>query len=262
MELKDFFKEHRQVAVAFSGGVDSAYLLYAANKYAESVRAYYVKTDFQPAFEYNDVLTLAGQLGISLCVMPFDILTNTTATENPENRCYYCKQQIFSTIQAQAREDGYSVLLDGTNADDDVNDRPGMKALQELKVLSPLRECGLTKQMIRNLSKEAGLFTWNKPSYACLATRIAHGNKITAEKLKMTEKSEDYLRSIGFSNFRIRLMEKNTVQSSEKKYTARIELTREQLPLLLDNQDEIVTRLKNEFGYCNVLLNLEMRHEQ
>ena len=246
------------MAIAFSGGVDSAYLLYTAKKYAEEVRAYYVNSAFQPAFEFEDAKRLAEELNVKLSIISINVLDNEKIVENPANRCYYCKQVIFSKIVNQAAIDGFTELLDGTNASDNSEDRPGMKALQELKVLSPLRECGLTKNRIRELSKEAGLFTWNKPSYACLATRLPVGSKITNERLAATEKAEDYMMSLGFKNFRIRMLENRTSISAAP--IAKIELTKEQLPLLLQNRENIVSKLK--IDYSKVLLDLETRDEQ
>ena len=115
---------------------------------------------FQPAFEYEDAKKLAAQLGIEMVTIYHDVLKNPQVVANPANRCYYCKSTLFSLLKERAREDGYFVIIDGTNASDDVSDRPGMKALEELSVKSPLREAGLTKTQIRQLSKEAGLFTW------------------------------------------------------------------------------------------------------
>ena len=123
-------------------------------------------------FEYNDAMRLAEQIGARVRVIEVDVLADERVRQNPSNRCYYCKQAIFGNILRAAAEDGYTLILDGTNASDDEGDRPGMKALKELQVRSPLRECGLTKDMIRQLSRQAGLFTWDKPAYACLATRI------------------------------------------------------------------------------------------
>ena len=157
MKLTEFFKEHPKVAVAFSGGVDSSYLLYAAKKSGAQVHAYYVKSAFQPQFELDDAKRLAKDISIDMTILPVDILQKDVIS-NPSNRCYYCKRHIFQTIMQQAHQDGYTVLLDGTNASDDSSDRPGMVALKELSVLSPLRLCGLTKAEIRRRSKEAGLF--------------------------------------------------------------------------------------------------------
>ena len=205
MDLNQFFKENNKVAVAFSGGVDSSYLLYAAVKAGAQVTAYYVNAAFQPQFELEDAIRLAAEVGAEMKVLEADVLSCEDVVKNPSNRCYYCKQQVFGNIWKAARADGYTVLLDGTNASDDVADRPGMKALKELTVKSPLRECGLTKAMVRELSKEAGLFTWDKPSYACLATRVPAGEEITGEKLHAVEQSEAYLFSLGYTDFRVRL---------------------------------------------------------
>lgn len=146
-----------------------------------------------------------------------------------------------------AAEDGYTLLLDGTNASDEEGDRPGMRALRELSVRSPLRECGLTKDEIRMLSKEAGLFTWNKPAYACLATRIPSGERITSEKLTATEESEKYLFSLGFIDFRVRRMGD----------AARLQFPETQMEEVLARRSEIITELKKY--YSAVLLDLESR---
>ena len=145
MTLAEFFQKNKKVALGFSGGVDSSYLLYAALQNGASVRAYYVKAAFQPEFELEDAKRLAKELGADMKILPVDVLQAKEVTANPANRCYYCKTKIFGTILAEAKKDGYSVLMDGTNASDDAGDRPGMKALQELKVCSPLRGCGTDK---------------------------------------------------------------------------------------------------------------------
>ena len=152
MDLQEFFKENPKVALAFSGGVDSSYLLYAAMKYGADVKAYYVKALFQPQFEMDDAMRLAEQLKAPVRVLRADVLSDPLVVSNPSNRCYYCKKVIFNMIMKAAAEDGYTVLLDGTNASDDAGDRPGMKALQELQVKSPHREGGLVKSEIGQLS--------------------------------------------------------------------------------------------------------------
>lgn len=247
MELKQFFMEHPKAAIAFSGGVDSAYLLYAAIQSGADVKAYYVKSAFQPQFELDDAKALAEQLGVQMEVLPLDILCNSTVTANPENRCYHCKKTIFQTILSTAKADGFDLLLDGTNASDDSLDRPGMKVLSELSVRSPLRECGLTKAEIRRLSKKAQLFTHDKPAYACLATRIPTGEAITVEKLQRTEKAESYLTSLGFRDFRVRSFGD----------TAKIQVTASDLPKILEQRESIVEKLKQD--YTSVLLDLEVR---
>ncbi len=247
MKLIDFFKEHPRVAVAFSGGVDSAYLLHAAKQYAKEVRAYYVKSAFQPQFELDDARRIAKELAVQMTTLYLDVVSDETIASNPSNRCYYCKKRIFETIKEQAKADGFAVLLDGTNASDDVDDRPGMKALHELSVLSPLRLCGLTKAEIRRLSQEAGLFTWAKPAYACLATRIPVGEQITEEKLKATEAAESYLSSLGLNDFRVRLMGN----------AAKIQVPAAQIGKVIENRESIIAELKRY--YSAVLLDLETR---
>lgn len=250
MELQEFFSQHPRVALAFSGGVDSAYLLYAAVQCGAQVRPYYVKTAFQPQFEYEDALRLADQLGVSMKTICLNPLDDPQVAANPGNRCYYCKRHIFTAITQAAREEGLPLLLDGTNASDQADDRPGMQALRELDVLSPLRLCGLTKAEIRRRSREAGLFTWDKPAYACLATRIPTGTAITLEDLRRTEQCEAFLMELGFSGFRIRLMDG----------CARLEMPEAQFPMLLARREAVLERLKKD--YPRVLLDLEARHEQ
>lgn len=247
MDLQQFFKENPRVAIAFSGGVDSSYLLYAALHYGARARAYYVNSAFQPAFELEDARRLAGELNADMKVLPVDVLASETVTANPPDRCYHCKQVIFRTILAAAEADGFTVLLDGTNASDDAGDRPGMRALRELAVRSPLRECGLTKSDVRRLSREAGLFTWDKPAYACLATRVPAGQPITARDLAVTEAAESYLFSLGFTDFRVRLAGRS----------AKIQLPAAQMPRLLEHRQEILRRLGPD--YDGVWLDLEGR---
>ncbi len=204
MTLQEFFTEHPRAALAFSGGADSSYLLRAGLRWAEKLGAYYVKSPFQPEFERRDALRLASALGASVTVLEADPLCDPRIAANPANRCYYCKKIIMSTIKTAASRDGFDLVLDGTNASDDVSDRPGYKALGEEGVLSPLRLCGITKAELRERSREAGLFTWDKPAYACLATRVPTGETITAEKLAAIEAGEDLLFQMGFTDFRLR----------------------------------------------------------
>lgn len=247
MELKQFFEIHPEVAVAFSGGVDSAYLLYAAKRYGNRVKAYYVKTAFQPQFELEDAFRLASELDADMEVLDVDILCNSVITGNPADRCYHCKKELFFHILKAAKEEGFSVLLDGTNASDEASDRPGMRAITELSVRSPLREYGLTKPEIRRLSKEAGLFTHDKPAYACLATRIPTGEPITKEKLYRTEQAEGYLSVMGFQDFRVR----------SQGNIAKIQVTETDLTLLIQHREDILNELKKY--YTNVMLDLEVR---
>lgn len=205
MTLQEFFTEYPKAALGFSGGVDSSYLLWAAVNAGADIAPYYIQTAFQPAFELEDAKRLCAQIGVKLNVIQLDALADPRVAANPANRCYYCKVGLFGALRARAKADGYDLLLDGTNASDDAGDRPGMKALREMEVRSPLRECGLTKAMIRQESRKAGLFTWDKPAYACLATRVPTGRTITPELLRRVEGAETALFALGFTDFRVRL---------------------------------------------------------
>lgn len=205
MTLQEFFTEYPKAALGFSGGVDSSYLLWAAVNAGADIAPYYIQTAFQPAFELEDAQRLCAQIGVKLNVIQLDALADPRVAANPANRCYYCKVGLFGALRARAKADGYDLLLDGTNASDDAGDRPGMKALREMEVRSPLRECGLTKAMIRQESRKAGLFTWDKPAYACLATRVPTGRTITPELLRRVEGAETALFALGFTDFRVRL---------------------------------------------------------
>ena len=243
MTLEDFFAAHKKTAVAFSGGIDSAYLVYAAKKYGADLTAYFVKTAFQPQSELDDAIEFAAEVNAELRIIEVDIMSYEDILKNPADRCYHCKKKIFSAVKKAASADGYSVILDGTNASD-VADRPGIRALNELCVISPLRECGITKDEIRALSRNAGIKIWDKPSYACLATRIPTGTAITADMLKNTERAEKELAAIGFSDFRIRYIDG----------AARIQVRDEQMEKLFKMRGEIIDRLKPY--YKAILLDL------
>lgn len=250
MTLEQFFTEYPKTAVAFSGGVDSAFLLYCAKKYAKKVAAYYVKSAFQPEFELADAKRFCNEFDIDLKIIDIDILSDKAVCKNDENRCYYCKKRIMTVIKNQAEKDGFGVVIDGTNASDNADDRPGFKALSELEIFPPLRLCGFTKDKIRDLSEKAGLFIYNKPAYACLATRIKTGERITKNKLERTEKAENLLFSMGFRDFRVR-----TAGSS-----AKLEICANQMDLFTEQRESILKELKKE--YSSIFLNLEFRNEQ
>jgi len=247
MTLQEFFTEHPKAALGFSGGVDSSYLLYAGIKAGADIRPYFIKTAFQPEFELEDAKRLCAQLGAELYIIELDALANPDVVKNPPNRCYYCKTGLFGTLQQRAKADGYTVLLDGTNASDDAGDRPGMKALTEMSVLSPLRLCGLTKAQIREFSREAGLFTWDKPAYACLATRVPTGEAITEALLARVEGAEQVLFSLGFTDFRVRVFYD----------AARVQLKPAQMQQALSRRSEILENMKPYFKI--VLLDLNGR---
>ena len=248
MTLDRFFKEHPRAALAFSGGVDSSYLLWAGLQAGAEVRPYFIKTPFQPQFELEDARRLCGQLDVELVVIQFDVLTDPQVAANPADRCYHCKKRLFSLLRE--RTASFSLLLDGTNASDDAGDRPGMRALRELEVRSPLRECGLTKERIRSLSRQAGLFTWDKPSYACLATRIPTGRPVTQDELEKVEQGEEALSGLGFRDFRLRLTPDG----------CKLQVTENQLPLALERRTDILTALKSDFS--EITLDLRPRAVQ
>lgn len=247
MELKTFFQEHNKIALGFSGGVDSSYLLYAAKAYGADVFPIFIKSQFQPDFELEDATRLADMLDIKMKVVYLDALQDSQVAENSQKRCYYCKQNMFNALTKAARAAGYLEIIDGTNASDEAEDRPGMQALKEMKVLSPLRLCGVTKEAVRQQSKEAGLFSWNKPAYACLATRIPTGETITDDMLHNVEQAEAELSKMGFHDFRVRVFGE----------AARLQLTEAQLGKAIAERENIREVLKPFF--TAVLIDLEER---
>ena len=249
MNLNEFFQSIPRAAAAFSGGTDSAFLLWAAKHYGCDIHAYYVKTVFQPAFELEDAKRLAKELDVPMTIIETDILAVEKARENGPDRCYHCKKALFLALREQAERDGFPVLLDGTNASDDANDRPGMQALRELNIRSPLQECGISKEEVRRMSREAGLFTWNKPAYPCLATRIPTGTAIRRSDLERMEAAESRLAALGFTDFRVRISGEN----------ARLQVTEDQTALVLEKRADILEALKPYF--TGVLLDMEPRQK-
>ena len=247
-KLLNRLKDIGSAAVALSGGVDSCFLVYAASRVeGGNFAAYYVQSAFQPEFELKDALRAAKEVGLPLKVISVDILACEDVVRNPPDRCCHCKKHIFSAICKAAAADGYKTILDGTNASDAEDDRPGMRALREAGVLSPLRECGLTKADIRRFAREAELFTWNKPAYACLATRIPTGELITKSKLHSVEAAENFLFSLGFSDFRVRSV----------NGTAKLQLKAGQFDELFKQRELVFNELRKYFDA--VTLDLEPR---
>lgn len=205
MMIEKYFQDKSRIALAFSGGTDSAFLLSVAMKNGCDIRPYYVNTQFQSQHEMDDAKHFAEFIGAPLKILNFDLFNIPKIIQNDGDRCYHCKYAIFNLIKTAAHDDHCELVIDGTNASDDAKARPGMRALTELEVYSPLRECGLSKIQIRELSYQAGLATWNKPSNSCLATRIPTGMPIRKEALVKIERAENYLYELGFRDFRVKV---------------------------------------------------------
>lgn len=247
MEIKEFFKLHKTVAVALSGGVDSAVLLLLAKRYAEKVYACFVKSDFQPEFEQKDAVEICNLLNQKLMILNVDVLNNKNIIANSSERCYFCKKNIFSKIAEFAESVGADAVVEGTNASDDIEDRAGYKALKESGVFSPLRLCGIDKQTVREIARENALPVADKPSYACLATRIPTGTRITKEILVKTEKAENELFKLGFFDFRIRYF----------NGSAKLQITDNDIERLLHNRKKILNKIGQY--YDDILLDLKVR---
>ena len=246
--LREMLAEMNRVVVAFSGGVDSTFLLKIAVEVlgAEQVLAVTGQSPTYPAWELAEARELASALGVRQLVIHTEELEREDFAATPPERCYFCKQELFSRLRQIAQEEGAIAILDGTNRDDLGDYRPGRKAARELGVRSPLLEAGLTKEDIRFFSFALGLPTWNKPACACLSSRFPYGTRITPEKLLQVERGEDFLRSLGFGQFRLR----------HHGPLARIEIDPEQFPLLLAKASAIVSELKAA-GFTYVALDLE-----
>lgn len=183
-KLQAFFAEHPRVALAYSGGCDSVFLLACAQACGAEVHPFTVDTAFQYAFEVDDARRAADQIGVTGEVIELDIFAHLDVIANPPDRCYHCKKVIFGAIKEAAAKEGIDVVIDGTNASDDPARRSGFRAIEEFGVRSPLREAELTKEQIRELSRKMGLITADKPNYSCLATRVETGTLITPELLE------------------------------------------------------------------------------
>ncbi|WP_298838157.1 ATP-dependent sacrificial sulfur transferase LarE [Clostridium sp.] len=204
-KLKDNIKDLGSVAIAYSGGVDSTFLLkVAADVLGNKVIAITAKSTTYPEREFKEAVKYIGDIGAKHIVIISEELEIEGFAKNPIDRCYFCKKELFSKVRKVADENNINAVLDGSNADDVSDYRPGMKAANELKVISPLKDAGLTKDNIRELSKRLGLPTWNKPAFACLSSRFPYGNEITVEKLSMVERAEQFLLDLGFRQIRVR----------------------------------------------------------
>ncbi len=205
-KLKQDLKNLESVAIAFSGGVDSAFLLQVAyDVLGERAVAVTVQSCLFPKREAVQAEAFCKQRGIRQVVVPVDVWEIEGFSRNPQDRCYLCKYKMFTEVQKVARQECLNAVVEGSNMDDEGDYRPGHRAIDELGVYSPLRKAGLAKAEIRALSKELGLATWEKQAFACLASRFVYGEPITPEKLAMVDKAEQKLLDMGFHQLRVRM---------------------------------------------------------
>lgn len=239
----------QRVAVAFSAGVDSSLLLFAAKEaLGENAVAVHARSAFVPQKEQAETEAFCAALGVRLLTVDVDALAIPGVRENPVDRCYLCKRALFGAMLRAAREAGCSALLEGSNTDDLGDYRPGLRALRELQIGSPLLDAGLTKAEIRALAKEKGLACWDKPAMACLATRFPVNEKLTEDALRRVEQAEDVLRELGFRQLRVRV----------HGDLARIELGKGEVPRMLsgDTAAKAAARLR-ALGFRYVTLDLQ-----
>jgi uncharacterized protein len=235
--------------VAFSGGLDSTFLLASAHEaLGDGVVAATAESVIYPSRELQDAIALTQEKGIRHAVFPFQVMEVPEFVSNPPDRCYHCKKALLKTLLDMAKEKGINHIAHGANADDPGDYRPGSKAAEEMGVLAPLLDVGLGKEEIRFLSKEMGLSTWEKPAMACLASRVPYGDDITEGKLEMIDKGESFLAQCGLKQFRVRHHGK----------VARIEVSPADMERLLDSglRRRVVERFR-EIGFLHVSLDLE-----
>ena len=246
-KLKSYLRELGRVAVAYSGGVDSTFLLKVAHDVlGDEVLALTAASKFIPRRELDETIKFCAENKIRQIIFEADVLNIAGVKENPVDRCYLCKRELFKNFLRLAEENKISIVVEGSNMDDTSDYRPGMKALAELGIKSPLQVAELYKSEIRELSREMNLPTWSKPSMACLASRFVYGETLTEKNLSMVEAAEEFLLQAGFKQFRVRVHGK----------IARIEILPEEFNRLLKIREEISARFK-ALGFDYVTLDLQ-----
>ncbi|MGE5582376.1 MAG: ATP-dependent sacrificial sulfur transferase LarE [Bacillota bacterium] len=246
-QLKDLLQTLPGAVIAYSGGVDSTFLAVVAHEVlGERSLAVTAVSPTYPQSQLAEAKDLAERFGLKLQIIQTNEFDDPDFLANSADRCYYCKTALFRDLKELADKKGWGVVLDGANADDLADYRPGHRAARELGVRSPLQEVGLTKQEIRDLSKEMSLPTWNKPAYACLASRIPYGSQITVEALKRIDLAESFLRSLGLVQFRVR----------DHFPVARIEVGNSEIETAWSNRGEISKKL-HQLGFNYVTLDLD-----
>jgi uncharacterized protein len=250
LRLKELFQSMGRVLVAYSGGVDSTLLLRVAidTLGEENVLAITALSPLYPDRELTGAKRMAQEMGVKQILIESNELEIEGFSKNPSNRCYYCKRELFEALRSLAEKEGFSSVVEGSTLDDQRDYRPGRKAVHELGIRSPLQEAMFTKEDVRELSKALGLSTWDKPSFACLASRFPYGEEITPEGLKMVDEAENFLFSLGFKQVRVR----------HYQSLARIEVYPEEMSRLMNGslREKIVDRLK-KIGYRYVTLDLQ-----
>lgn len=245
-ELEKKLKELGKVAIAYSGGIDSSFLLFFANKVLpkDKVLAIIVNGQMLPRRDYLDAINFLKENKFNYKELNYDALELKEFKENHIDRCYYCKKSIMTKIKKEASENGFEIVADGKNVDDAKVYRPGNKALQELKIISPLEECGFYKKDIRKASKKLGIKFWNKPSNSCLATRFPYNTELTNENLRKVEISEMLLKELGIPKVRVRIH--NDI--------VRIEVEKQYFKIIIQNE-KIIEQIK-ELGFKYITLDL------